>query len=208
MTETRQATSARRCALTSRRTSSTCIPDVELKRRRRLPDARDRRLARLRRAGRGGPERATAIAVDDVEITEENFGSIDAIAGFVERKRGAGVRRRTARRRPAPRRPRRDPDAPGGDRRRADASPTASSTALADGARRRPAASAASAAATASRRAAERRRGGDRDLRRPARRRGVLAAQPDDQGATSSARPRRLGAPPRSSATRDRADVA
>ena len=26
------------------------------------------------------------IAVDDVEITEENFGSIDAIARFVERK--------------------------------------------------------------------------------------------------------------------------
>jgi len=30
------------------------------------------------------------VAVDDVEITEENFGSIDAIADFVERKRGAG----------------------------------------------------------------------------------------------------------------------
>lgn len=28
------------------------------------------------------------IAVEDVEITEENFGSIDAIAAFVERKRG------------------------------------------------------------------------------------------------------------------------
>ena len=27
------------------------------------------------------------IAVNDIEITEENFGSIDAIAGFVERKR-------------------------------------------------------------------------------------------------------------------------
>ena len=27
------------------------------------------------------------MAVEDVEITEENFGSIDAIAGFVERKR-------------------------------------------------------------------------------------------------------------------------
>ena len=27
------------------------------------------------------------IAVTDIEITEENFGSIDAIAGFVERKR-------------------------------------------------------------------------------------------------------------------------
>ncbi|MFN8161345.1 MAG: acyl carrier protein [Solirubrobacterales bacterium] len=27
------------------------------------------------------------IAVEDVEITEENFGSIDAIARFVERKR-------------------------------------------------------------------------------------------------------------------------
>ena len=27
------------------------------------------------------------VAVDDVEITEENFGSIDAIAGYVERKR-------------------------------------------------------------------------------------------------------------------------
>lgn len=26
------------------------------------------------------------VAIDDVEITEENFGSIDAIAGFVERK--------------------------------------------------------------------------------------------------------------------------
>jgi acyl carrier protein len=30
------------------------------------------------------------IAIDDVEITEENFGSIDAIAGYVERKRTAG----------------------------------------------------------------------------------------------------------------------
>lgn len=30
------------------------------------------------------------VAVDDVEITEENFGSIDAIAAFVERKRQAG----------------------------------------------------------------------------------------------------------------------
>jgi acyl carrier protein len=27
------------------------------------------------------------MVIDDVEITEENFGSIDAIAGFVERKR-------------------------------------------------------------------------------------------------------------------------
>ena len=27
------------------------------------------------------------IAIEDVEITEENFGSIDAIAGYVERKR-------------------------------------------------------------------------------------------------------------------------
>lgn len=27
------------------------------------------------------------IAVEDVEITEENFGSIDAIVGFVDRKR-------------------------------------------------------------------------------------------------------------------------
>ena len=30
------------------------------------------------------------IAIDDLEITEENFGSIDAITGFVERKRTAG----------------------------------------------------------------------------------------------------------------------
>jgi acyl carrier protein len=28
------------------------------------------------------------IAVDDIEITEENFGSIDAITAFVVRKRG------------------------------------------------------------------------------------------------------------------------
>jgi acyl carrier protein len=27
------------------------------------------------------------VAVEDVEITEENFGSIDAITGFVERKK-------------------------------------------------------------------------------------------------------------------------
>lgn len=27
------------------------------------------------------------ISIEDVEITEENFGSIDAIAGYVERKR-------------------------------------------------------------------------------------------------------------------------
>jgi acyl carrier protein len=30
------------------------------------------------------------IAVDDTEITEENFGSIDRIAGFVDRKRQSG----------------------------------------------------------------------------------------------------------------------
>ncbi len=30
-----------------------------------------------------------SIAIDDVEITEENFGSINAIAGFVERKLAA-----------------------------------------------------------------------------------------------------------------------
>jgi acyl carrier protein len=29
------------------------------------------------------------ISIDDVEITEDNFGSIDAISGFVERKRTA-----------------------------------------------------------------------------------------------------------------------
>jgi acyl carrier protein len=29
------------------------------------------------------------VAVQDVEITEQNFGSINAIAAFVERKRGA-----------------------------------------------------------------------------------------------------------------------
>lgn len=29
------------------------------------------------------------IAIDDIEITEENFGSIDAIASFVGRKRAA-----------------------------------------------------------------------------------------------------------------------
>ncbi len=28
------------------------------------------------------------VAVEDVEITEENFGSLDAIVAFVERKRG------------------------------------------------------------------------------------------------------------------------
>jgi methoxymalonate biosynthesis acyl carrier protein len=29
------------------------------------------------------------MVIEDVEITEENFGSIDAIAGFVERKRAS-----------------------------------------------------------------------------------------------------------------------
>ena len=29
------------------------------------------------------------LAIEDVEITEENFGSIDAIAAFVDRKRSA-----------------------------------------------------------------------------------------------------------------------
>jgi acyl carrier protein len=29
------------------------------------------------------------LVIDDVEITEENFGSIDAIAGYVERKRAS-----------------------------------------------------------------------------------------------------------------------
>ena len=31
-----------------------------------------------------------AIEITDVEITEENFGSIDAIVGFVERKQAPG----------------------------------------------------------------------------------------------------------------------
>ena len=30
-----------------------------------------------------------SVAIDDVEITEENFGSIDAIAAFVEQKQAA-----------------------------------------------------------------------------------------------------------------------
>lgn len=30
------------------------------------------------------------VTVEDVEITEENFGSIDAIAAYVERKRPSG----------------------------------------------------------------------------------------------------------------------
>ena len=29
------------------------------------------------------------VSIDDIEITEDNFGSIDAIAAFVERKRAA-----------------------------------------------------------------------------------------------------------------------
>ena len=33
-------------------------------------------------------QRRYEIEVEDVEITEQNFGSLDAIAGFVERKRG------------------------------------------------------------------------------------------------------------------------
>lgn len=31
-----------------------------------------------------------SVAVEDVEITEENFGSIDAITSYVERKRNSG----------------------------------------------------------------------------------------------------------------------
>jgi acyl carrier protein len=31
-----------------------------------------------------------SVAVEDVEITEENFGSIDAITNYVERKRNSG----------------------------------------------------------------------------------------------------------------------
>jgi acyl carrier protein len=31
------------------------------------------------------------VDVADVEVTEQNFGSIDAIAGFVERKQAAGA---------------------------------------------------------------------------------------------------------------------
>ncbi len=32
-------------------------------------------------------QRRYGVAVEDIEITEENFGSIDAIAAYVERKR-------------------------------------------------------------------------------------------------------------------------
>ena len=73
---------ARRCAPSSRRTSSTCIPDVE------LADGDD--LLKLGIIDSLGfvelveeVQSRYGIAVDDVEITEENFGSIDAITGFV-----------------------------------------------------------------------------------------------------------------------------
>ena len=75
-----------RCARTSRRTSSTCIPNVELK------DGDD--FLTLGIVDSLGfvelveeVQSRYGLQVQDVEITEENFGSIDAITGYVERKR-------------------------------------------------------------------------------------------------------------------------
>ena len=138
------------------------------------------------------------IAVEDVEITEENFGSIDAIAAFVERKRPAVSSRtlaedlRRRRRRPGGRRARRRRRAP--DLRRA-----------------RPRADALAAGLVAL--GVQR---GDRvALVLPngldaaiaiygvaARRRRVLPAEPDDQGRQARLRARATRAPRRSSLDR------
>ena len=77
---------ARSCAPSSRRTSSTCT--------RTSSSATATTCSTLGVIDSLGfvelveeVQSRYGIAVDDVEITEENFGSIDAIAAFVERKR-------------------------------------------------------------------------------------------------------------------------
>ena len=87
MTEAQRA-SARTCGRTSRRTSSTSIPAS------RSSDGDD--FLTLGIVDSLGfvelveeVQSRYGVTVDDVEITEENFGSIDAIADFVERKRSA-----------------------------------------------------------------------------------------------------------------------
>ena len=88
MTDGRTATSERRCGRSSRRTSSTSAPTSSLR------DGDDF-LALGIIDSLGFVELVEevqsryGISIDDVEITEENFGSIDAITGFVERKRAA-----------------------------------------------------------------------------------------------------------------------
>ena len=72
--------------LTSRTTSSTCTRTSSWPTATTCSPRRVDSLG-LRRAGRGGPGRYD-VAVEDVEITEQNFGSVDSIVDFVARKRG------------------------------------------------------------------------------------------------------------------------
>ena len=78
---------ARRCVPTSRRSSSTCTRASE------LSDDQDDCSPRGSIDSLGFVELVEevqaryAIDVKDIEITEENFGSIDAIVRYVERKR-------------------------------------------------------------------------------------------------------------------------
>ena len=130
--------------------------------------------------------RRYGIAVEDVEITEENFGSIDAIAGVRRAQAGRGLSARTLGedlRAAAAARPATRPAVIAGERRaHLRASSTAPPTGVAAGLRERGVERGDRVAVVLPNGA----RGGRRDLRRPARRRGVLAAQPDGQGATSS----------------------
>ena len=128
------------------------------------------------------------IAVEDVEITEENFGSIDAIAALRRAQASADLSAPHARRGPAPRGARATPTASRSSPPRATLS-YAELDALAPTARRGPARAGRRARRPGRGRAAERR--STRSSRSTASLRagrGVLAAQPDGQARQARAR--------------------
>ena len=130
------------------------------------------------------------IEVEDVEITEENFGSIDAIAATSQRKRPAELSARTSRRGSSRRGRAAIPTGWRWSSGRTQRCPTANSTRWADGvaAGLRSSASSEAIASRSCSRTASRRR--SRSMASCGRR-GLLAAQPDDQARQARARPRR-----------------
>ena len=95
-------------------------PDVELADDDDFLDARDRRLARVRRAGRGGPGALRRSRSRTSRSPRRTSARSTPSSRYVERKR-AGRERPHARRGPAAPRPRADPDSAGRRRRGSDA---------------------------------------------------------------------------------------